>query len=234
MNRVILVARRPDGGRRDQLWAYCESRWRELLGWPIIVGEHTADEGPFSYSTAINRAARDARPFDVAIVIGADWTFHDPEVIATAASSTRAHGKLVFAHTGTVVLTEQATDWLIRQPAGLPLDGVAIDGTVHPNTYSGILAVTGEMWGMVGGFDERFVGWGWEDHAFWSACCALGGGFERVKGRIYHLWHPTDRAEREDSPYHPANQVLGERYLAAKWNRPAMLGILGEPGGPLA
>jgi predicted glycosyltransferase involved in capsule biosynthesis len=106
-------------------------------------------------------------------------------------------------------------------------DELSPSGVVTPNTFSGVTAIPRGLWDAVGGYDERFVGWGWEDLSLWSACCALAG-YERVPGPIYHLWHPRSWEQNEGSPDHPRNQVLGERYLAAKHDREAMLAILAE------
>lgn len=247
MNGVILVGRRPDGGHRDELWRWCDRRWTHLLDWPVHAGLHTAgDREEFCLSVASNRAARAATDWDVAVYVGGDWLAGTGGQVQEAAERSLALGQLVFAHDRTVVMNEEATarvlaeptshvgDWpLPAMPRGGPYDEQY--GTVHPTTFSGVLAVPRDLWQRVGGFDERFIGWGWDDLAFWSACCAVGGGFSRVENAaIYHLWHPQVRAVREEQPHHGANQVLGERYLAAKWNRDAMLGILREPGGPLA
>lgn len=104
----------------------------------------------------------------------------------------------------------------------------------HPNTYSGALAVTRALWDVIGGFDNRFVDWGWDDLAFWAACCAIGGDYHRIAGDAFHLWHPRSRAENEENPFHNQNEVLGRRYLAAKDDQDGMLAILREPGGRLA
>jgi len=222
MRNVILVGRRPDRGRRDEIWAWCRARWQEQApSWEIFEGAHKGP-GPFSLAAATNDAARRAGPWDGALIVGGEHFAHHFGQIHEAIG--RAHGKrkLVFAHDHLTLLSEEESD---RIMAGGEIESAE---TRHPNTFSGVLVVTREIWETVHGFDERFQGWGWEDLAFWSSCCAMFGGFERVRGDIYHLWHPTDRAEREESPTHGANQVLGERYLAAKANATEMRQIILE------
>lgn len=256
MNPAILVGRRPDNGHRDELWAWCRARWEAQLGWPIYEGLHLADESPhFSLSAASNRAAAQAAEagHDTYVYIGGDWFAGTARQVETAARLALETGKLWFAHDRTVVLTESTSkrlrgedwqrtlrDWPLppvgRHPTPLPSygDDAGTTGMVHPNTYSGVLAVERELWERVGGFDERFVGWGWDDLAFWSACCGVAG-YERIAdAAIYHLWHPQDRAVREEQPFSAHNEDLGRRYLDAKWNAPAIDAILREPGGPLA
>lgn len=233
MNPVILVGRRPDHGRRDDLWRWARARWETLLGWPIATGYHSADEQPeFCLSVASNRAARAAGEWDVALYVGADWLAAGAWQAQEAVRQAAERGQLVFAHDETVVLTEQATDRLLSlPPADPPVD---LAGSVHRHTFSGVMAVPRALWDAAGGFDERFVGWGFDDLAVWMALDTLGGGYHRVPGRIAHLWHPQDRSLREDAPTHGPNMVLWERYKQANGRRPAMLALLSEPGGPLA
>jgi predicted glycosyltransferase involved in capsule biosynthesis len=50
---------------------------------------------------------------------------------------------------------------------------------------------------QVGGFDEKFVGWGGEDNAFWHSCKIVSGEPLRIDGFVYHLWHEkADKSNR--------------------------------------
>lgn len=234
---VILVGRRGDGGHRDRLWAYCASRYRDELGWPIVIGEYN-DPGPFCLAHASNRAkalADEQHPgWTVALYIGADVVLGSPEQARQAVALAEQRRQLVFAHDHYYSLSEEGTE---RVLAGEPPHGSMNEWPEHgpwPNTFSSALAITRDLWQKVGGFDERFRGWGFEDLSLWSACCALGGGFDRVTGPVFHLWHPRVHAEREGSVEHSDNEPLGRRYLAAKGSTSATLAILREPGGPLA
>lgn len=223
----VLVPRRPDGGPRDRLWAHVRPLW-EAAGFAVYEGLH--EDGPFNRAYAINAAACAAGEWDVAIVADADVVLSDYGQAHQAAADALGVGRLTYAHDHLTMLTETGTSdvlggWKTPFEAG-------IEETRHPNTWSQCLAVPCWLWETVDGFDERFVGWGWEDLAFMSSCWAMSGaGVGRIRGDAYHLWHPRDRADNEDSPTHPANQVLGQRYLAAKTDRRAMQAILAERAG---
>jgi predicted glycosyltransferase involved in capsule biosynthesis len=135
-------------------------------------------------------------------------------------------GRLVFAHDRTIVLDREGTQRFLLSA------GEVLEGEEHSNTFSGVVAVPRTMWDRVGGFDERFIGWGGEDMAFWSACCALGPSFERVPGTIVHLWHPREGADQNHDHYQ-ANEDLMRRYLEARNSRSKMIKILAGPNGPL-
>lgn len=216
---IVLVPRRSDGGPRDRLWEFTRQRWDG----EIHEGYH--DDGPFNRAAAINRAAANAGPWDVALVADADLILLDPAQASRACSEALRTGQLTYAHDRLVMTTESQMEAIL---AGANPDEATLGETRHPNCWSQALAVPRPLWEAVGGFEERMIGWGWEDLAFMSACWALGGGVGRVKGQAFHLWHPRLRSENEDSPTHAANQVLGQRYLAAKQSRQAMLAILAE------
>lgn len=228
----ILVGLRLGEHYRDRNWAFARRYWEETLGWPVVEG-HYYDPGPFSLARASNRAAAGAGDWDVALYVGADFFLKYPRQAVVAVERARATRQLTFAHDVLVQLEDQETSHLI-EAQGRVGSIAAVDGHLNPsgihhrNTFSGVLAVPRALWDEVGGFDERFVGWGYDDIALWCACSAIGGGFQRVPGMMFHLWHPRDRADNEESPEFPANQVLGNRYLAAKGNRAAMLEILAE------
>jgi predicted glycosyltransferase involved in capsule biosynthesis len=80
---------------------------------------------------------------------------------------------------------------------------------------------------MVGGFDERFRGWGWEDRAFFIACDTLCG-HDRISGPVRHLWHPRSPEKNPDSSEYQAGRALCRRYKRAHRDRQAIQGLLNE------
>lgn len=225
MNAVILVGLRRGQAERDRNWAHNRSRW-EQMGIPIYEGYHE-DEGPYCMSIASNRAARSAGDWDVCLYVGADFYTQTLEQAHAALTKALQTNRLTFAHTHLTLLEEDESQSVV---AG---ETIEARGIRHANTFSGAIAVSRWLWDAVGGFDERFIGWGGEDLAFWSACCAIGRRFERMPGDMFHLWHPRSWEENEGSPTYPPNDVLMRRYINAKGDRTTMMSILREEGGPL-
>lgn len=219
---VILVPRRDGVAERDALWAWCRSWWQaNQPGWEIFEGHH--DEGLFNRSAAVNRAAayadwQQARPWDVAVIIDSD-VICDPgrvrEGIARAID------------TGRMVLPFDHRFDLNRQGSARIMDGY--QGSWRPyvhRTYtdmvSSVVIVARRLWDDVGGFDEGFVGWGFEDNAFAAACETFSGApVLRMPGELWHLWHPTATEGKRGTPTHDRNRRRADRYLAARGDRAA-------------
>lgn len=235
MRTVILVPRRDDNGHRDRLWAALRRRWETLHpDWPIVEGHH--EEGPFNRSAAVNRAAREAGDWDVAVIIDSD-VFLPPENVLAAVETAVQTGKVTWAHRDWRGLTERGTARLLRDheatlrpdlalgsdwgehpwPDGMCKTNHGPDIDRHtPLSWSCCIALTREAWDRIGGFDERFKGWGWEDMAFQSAACGLVGA-ERIDGSVYHLWHrrAPGNGRMDLSAEGLTNQRLGRRYMMA-------------------
>ena len=187
---AVLVPRRPDGGRRDELWAFCEAWWRsEHPDLEIIEGHHT--QGRFNRSAALNSAA--ART-DADILIAADGDVivpptHLEEAIKIAAETGRA--VLPYGHGGYTPLNATMTDKVLAGYDGRwdTPQGVS-RGDASPNHVSSCVVVPRALWERVGGYDERVSGWGPEDRLFHLTLRVLGGGVGHVPGQVFHLHHP--------------------------------------------
>jgi hypothetical protein len=227
MRTVFLVPRRADGGLRDQLWAWCRRRWEaEMPDVPIYEGHHT--EGPFNRSAAINHAARLADAdghWDVAIVIDADVFLPIPNVRAAIASA--GEGMVTWAHRRWRNIAERHLKRLLADPdpygqvpaAARDMD-LIVDVT-NPISWSCCVAIPRSTFDDMGGFDERFRGWGFEDGA-WAALVRALYPWNRIDGDMYHLDHPRSderiilgEPRSTASSDYVRNALLGRRYMIA-------------------
>lgn len=218
----VCLPWRPDGGHRDRLWAYCRERWLDLdLGWPICIGNN--DDETFSRARSLNRAASGS--WDVVVIADADIVPAGAEQVREAVELAARRQSQVYGFDVKHALTEGATDAALA--AGVPL--ASADGLSTPNTLSSLFAIGRSLWDRLGGFDERFVGWGFEDLCFNYAAETLGGPAQRIPGDVYDLWHPRPRASQEESPTYPANEALWHRYLIVRGDTAGMGALLAEP-----
>lgn len=213
---VVLVPWRAGDPHRDASWAYVLARWTGL-GLPIVTGD---TPGPFSRAGARNAAAELAGAWDVAIFVDADTVVRDAGPIRAAIVEAAATGRIIVPHEEYVALSARGTvlvlagdraGWrrILRRVAGAPL---------------GVLVIPRSAWETLGGFDERFAGWGGEDVAFARAARTLVG-FDRRPGQIWHLWHPRDPSKPR---YIAAPNPLAARYRDAIGKPAAMRALLDE------
>lgn len=208
----ILVPRRADGGHRDRVWAWLRATLeRTLPEHPIIEGRH--EVGPFSRAAALNRAAREAPPWKRAIVLDAD-TYVDPEQIRRAVAEAEQSGRLTYAFD-----TLHALD---RRGTLAVLDGYRRSWSRFVQwsrdarlSHSSAFVVPRPVWDRVGGFDEGFEGWGFEDVAFRRAVNRLTGPEVRVNGPAWHLWHPRSPHKVRNDEHVARARALGDRYKRA-------------------
>ena len=220
---VILVPRRADHGVRDRLWGFSRVWWANLFpDWPIVEGHH--DDGPFNRSAAINAAARDAGDWDVAVIIDADVLPEQRPVLGAvklAAAGFAASAFSVRRH-----LSKPGTAQVM---AGYRGDWRPLTKQTFRDSVSGAYVVGRDLFDQVGGFDDGFCGWGWEDVAFKLATETLAEcPMVRTGGTLWHLWHPTSPERDERSPLFVANRERCRRYRRAAGNPAAMRAVIDD------
>jgi hypothetical protein len=136
-----------------------------------------------------------------------------PEQIHTAVETSLETGFMVLGFKEYLGLNAITTRQVL---AGRPYDEVRGAAYRKWNHESSIVVIGRELWDYLGGFDERFVGWGQEDVAFAQACRVLSGEPIRIPGRVVHLFHGKSTERDRRRPEWLANQALGKRYRETK------------------
>ncbi len=74
-----------------------------------------------------------------------------------------------------------------------PADGELVDGSAHRELFWSLsFAATAPTWAAIGGFDERYVGYGAEDTDFAQRAQVAGVPMLWVGGALaHHQWHPV-------------------------------------------
>ena len=221
----ILVPFAPAGPERDAAWAWNEQRWRKLLpDAEILVGspDLTGDPARFNRPLAINRAAAGASG-EVFIIGDAD-TACDPETIQQAIEA----GQLVYPKRY-VRLHQRVTEHWLSLPPDWPCPPFERDSHDVFGAVSGVVVMPRSTFEAVGGFDERFEGWGWDDGAFAYAASTVVGPWTNI-GHAYHLWHPQPDEDCFNGPYAQRQRELSDRYAACVSDPSAMLSLIRERG----
>jgi len=175
---------------------------------------HPVDPEPWRKSWAYNLGAAAAQ---AEIVIFHDGDILVPEGYAAEALRQLGSGGYDVAHLQRFLfcLGERETHDLVAV-IGKFLPGM-IPERVRQNWRGGTLAIRKKAFEAIGGFDERFVGWGGEDIEFYDRCRLLK---QQRFGYLpfVHLWHPP-----QDSKFGASRSVglgmLGEMLQISRETR---------------
>lgn len=195
--------------RRQQIFDWVLERWHRLFpDWEIIVGSD--DEEPFNRSRARNNAFL-VSTGDLIIVSDAD-TITTPQNIQQAVDLIEGLNRpWVVAHDIYYSLTESFTDRLLREEPDMDLGDMqswTSNWRMVNKSEAGVLVMPREAYEAVGGYDERYKGWGYEDNAFCHKLDRIWGKHARTQGPMLHLWH--DPGENFNQPYIAHNLDLFE------------------------
>ena len=193
--------------QRAKNWAWLKKYWAaQLPGAEIIMGEDRVAMNdpsiPFSKSAAVNDAASKAKG-DVFVVVDADG-YVPPEALLHCADKIREakkkQRKLWFVpYREFYRLTEKAATRVLESDPKKPHQFAKLEagdiqntqGSQHGHWYGAMVQIMPrEAFEAVGGWDERFRGWGGEDHSAVQAMDTLYGRHKTAPFRVLHLWHP--------------------------------------------
>lgn len=218
---ALLVPYRADGGQRDRLWRFCRRRWQQIAPDVQLIEGEDAGEGLWCRSEALNDAAAQTAA-EVLIVCDADvfTTREQLDLLIHVAATTR---RFTVGFHRTVKLDPTGTDMV--------LDGWRDGWERHVETMpegdaDAFVAVHRDLWDEVDGFDERFVGRGWQGVAFRVACETLAGPRVTLWGDLWHLWHPYGPADGDRGDVN--RELLDRHYIPHQHDPDGMRRMLAE------
>jgi hypothetical protein len=224
---AVVVPFRSDDPERVVLRDWCVARWAALHpAWPLLVIGDGAESGPFNRSRAVNRgvAATDA---EVVIVADADIAVRHGQALEMV--DVLGWASWVVGYRTMTHLTRQATIRFMSYGPETPMTQSPDGGVRWMSTESvcGLVALRRDDYLAIGGNDERFCGWGWEDTSFAYKADTLLGPHRRTPGECIHLFH-TLRPDRKQDANALAHAELGARYEAAAGDPDAMTALARE------
>jgi glycosyl transferase family 7 (putative galactosyltransferase) len=200
----------PEGEHRRRVWRYvCDEHWSRLDVVVYAGRDGLAELGrrPFSVSRAVNAAARDAFLIDpdAYLIMGADH-LPDPTALEYAARTleqwpwVRLYSRIAYADENTTygLLSGRYVVGNWPAPVSAPCPGV--------------VAVRRDVWEQVGGMNEDYEGYGYEDNQLCADLARVAGSPGPVSPyTLRELWHdPSNRVHGDTNPNHRLFRTLNE------------------------
>lgn len=197
---------------RSRVARWVMERYRQLLpDYELCVGEPDP-AAPFNRSQGINRAFRDSQG-KIIIISDLDVMF-DPDQVRAAVERVREEDTWGFSFSHYYTTKEEMGRQIIRREPSDPVASVGINehncDAWHEEVQSGNMIISRPNFHAVGGFDEDFIGWGYEDMAFTAAADFLVAPHFRIPGQIIHIWHPRPMTTDEIMNHVTRNKNLFE------------------------
>lgn len=199
----FVIPFRSDGGHRERIFRWNISRLYCLFeDSEIIVADN--DDDKFILSKARNKGIRQATR-DVIINVDAD-TVWNPSTALEAVNQLKEGQPWCIPYKYYNAVDYDDTEKILTNTSSIYLSSnynLERCAVAHPTEpyppVSGLTVLWREDLYKIGGFDERFVNWGWEDTYFAFAANKILGQYWRSETAcVYHLWHPRGGLEPTD------------------------------------
>lgn len=219
--KTVRVA---DGASREDIFSWVRARWEALYPSFELVTAGSGDR-------AINRSAARNEAFmrssgDVVIFADADIVFHHANVLM-ALQHIENGKRWVIGFDRYEQLDGPTTRKVLAGDPAYPVDRPAKPRWSTDQGNAGLLIMTRGAFEEVGGYDEAFTGWGWEDWAIANALHTLVHPMVTVPGHVLHLRHPPSANRRRDKQ---RMKPLFDPYDRAFGDPSAMRAVIDDPG----
>ena len=191
------------------------------MGIPVYTGDC---EGDWKRAHAVNAAVAQAGEADVLLISDSDILLEHPATQTIwACEMALEHNSYVVSFTSLLYLNKAGSDDIIAGASKTYDSNVFWE---QSRIWGGVFAIPKSLWDEVGGFDERFRGYGSEDKGFLVCASTLGGDKQRLPGLAYHLDHPEDPLRTSEET--KAGIRLAERYSDYDGDEAAIRAMLAE------
>ncbi len=227
MNLSIVIPYRGDNGWRDILFKFHLNRINKLFPNSDIRISDSFTQS-FSRSQARNIGVIEAINEDI-LLLDADTIFNKQQILDGLELLNLNNESWVIPYKTYFNLNQQFTMSILNSKTSDDLPPIIDKDWEHKlQSWAGVCLIKKTDFIKHEGYDERFIGWGYEDNAFQCKMDCLISPHLRVTGDVYHLWHPRSSEENFNQPYINYNRTLYEKYKRAKNNRSKMLELLNK------
>jgi len=220
----VVIPWRDTGDRyRTRILEWITQRYREILPDAELI---LADNEKKSFCRG------GSRNYGAKLASGDFLVFADADTVPCASFIERgikmvkegAPWVLPYGEMGYYNTDEKSALFVLDQIPGFALHPDDITYEHRITSWAGQVIMEKDDLHAMGGYDERFEGWGYEDNAFRLAADTLLGPHERVPfGYAIHLWHPAPIATTWHQPMITDNRQLYAEYEAAIGDKEKMV-----------
>ena len=214
---TFVIPFRTDNGERQEIFNWNIARLNTLFPQSkIVVGE--SPPGPFNRSAACNDGILKVET-ELLAVLDAD-TVWNKELLIHALTQLENYATWNIPYSTYHVTSHNFTQRQLHDSPGCSIhlstetdvDHIlrAVPGDLYP-PVSGICFMHTESMYKVGGFDPRFVGWGFEDRAFFLSANKILGNASRGFGEVFHLYHSVGNITNHEN--FKENEHLFGKYI---------------------
>lgn len=236
MSAVVVVPYRDDPSSQRRANAETVLKWLSSLDVSVVLSElseepdteislpdgvsriHTFSDGAFNKAQACNAGFLHTTD-DVVAFVDAD-TVMDSRIFKAALRRLESRDEVIRPFSSLVDLTLEETlsyfgTGLLPEPASTQRNDLR-DGDVIP-LCGGMVLMRRERFFSVGGYDERFQGWGGEDDALSFALIRTGATIMVMKEvPAFHLWHDRDYETRAGHEHYGRNVSFSRWWQSAE------------------
>jgi predicted glycosyltransferase involved in capsule biosynthesis len=210
MKVSVLIPWRTDKGQREKNFWRVVHQYKEILGKDIEIV--VADSGDEIFNRAASRnAGFSSSTGDIVIFADAD-TLPTPSGLNKAIEAIHTGSLWAYPFDMYYSLTEGPSRKLIADEStdiDRPSSG---EYDFLMKSIAGVLVFSREAFIQSGGYNEDFVGWGYEDDEFNTVCGQiLGHPFRANREFVVHLWHPRTEEETWEQPNIEDNLKLSQK-----------------------
>jgi glycosyltransferase involved in cell wall biosynthesis len=257
---ILVPFHCPDpASHRAKNWEWLKKYWKsQLPAAEIIIGVDDRagkDNRPFSKSCAVNNAAKKVSG-DILVIVDADCYISTDSVLRCAKEIRHARKmkhrlwfvpyrkffRLNQLSSQRILESDPRGSYVLPSPPDtndiLNMDAFAgTSGSAYGHWYGALIQILPkEAFEEVGGWDERFIGWGGEDHAAMRATDTLYWPHKTLPSQVTHVWHPYTQESVTDSSNKrrvwenqtESNDKLSNRYYWAQGNIDRMRKLVNE------
>lgn len=202
---------------RRRSWEWLRLRYENLLSYSfdveLVYGSNQSE--PFSRGGSRNHLVK-LSTADTLLIADADTVFNEDQIKDGVGLLEQGAPWVIPYDRGRYYnLTRQASaDVVVKDPKRTIPEPTNSEEWDHKlDSWAGLLLMTRSAFEKVGGYDERFIGWGYEDNAFRAAMDSVVGSHQRTSHYALHLWHPAIETDNFGQPFIHHNRALYQSYV---------------------